>query len=193
MPSVDRKLFEFDPTDVRRRCGDTWEIAEEFVKNILTNPPWANSNAKLLVNGRRLFLAVESAYQDIARYKNYHQIDPWNEKLDCVKRSAYMTKWIVKIKPIILIGNDGDEVPIEDDSSDTLELVNELFALYLFEQYLSFEISRDVALSIDKAWELAYDLLFRNISVDGWIAIFQLFKDVCESDAVSSVNFLEIL
>lgn len=74
---------------------------------------------------------------------------------------------------------------------DELEIINELFVLYLFELHLSDEMKINLALSESKAFQLAYDLLYRQVNVDGWISIFQLIKDCCYPKFVKGVPFLD--
>jgi hypothetical protein len=143
------------------------------------------------VNPRRLRLAIASAYKDIARYKNFHQDDPWTERLDCVKRSSYLVKWIVQVKPVTVTGPDGDTQDIENVELDEIEIINELFAIHIYELHLSDEIDKNIALSDDKLFELAYDLIYRHVSVDGWIAVFQLIKDCCSPKIVKGVPFVK--
>jgi hypothetical protein len=172
--------FEFSDTEIDQRIADHWEFAEDFTQSMLDTRPDLEDKIDFVVNRRRLKIATSSAYQDIARYKDYHQKDPWNDNLDCVKRSAFLLKWVLKIKPIQIIGDNGIDADISQFGIDDLETINEMFALYLFELHLSDEIGTDIALSEQKMAELSYDLLYREISVDGWIAIFQMVKDCCD-------------
>lgn len=189
-----RKLFTFSKTTIRRHFVDHWSFAEHFLGGLLTLDQRTDNkfaNASITIDPRKLFLTIESAYQDIARYKNYHQVDPFHQKLDAVKRSAFLIKWIVRFKPITVSSKDEERL-LDDINLDTLEVLNELFALYVCEVHLSNEVARDISFSVDKKFELAYDLIYRQISSDGWIAIFQMVKDCCHSQAViKSVPFLE--
>jgi hypothetical protein len=179
--------FEFQPEYIKARFLDHWILAEQFC------PPFAGSfglsDDCFMISTRKLKLVIESAYQDIARYKQYHQDDPYNERLDCTKRCAFLLKWLVRFKPIQLADSD-----IETEQLDYAELINEAFALYLFDIHLSDELGMDVCLSEQKTQQFAYDLLYRQISVDGWIAIFQLIKEACTPENLaSSAPFIENL
>lgn len=189
--------FRYTKEEIRDHFIGCWDLAEDFIEEIVRKKPVGDA-VKIVVSPRRLYLAVESAYQDIARYKNYHQSDPFREKLDCTKRCAFLLKWIPRLKPIQVIPGspsftgveDQGFVQLSDNSYDDLELLNELFALFLFEINLTAEIKLEVAISEEKLRQLAYDLLYRDISRNGWIAILQLFKDCCYPKFIKGVPFL---
>lgn len=181
------QVFEFDTAYIIDRYLEHWDLAEEFCEAFMTSLDLPVDYA--VVDVRRLKFAVESAYQDIARYKQYHQENPQTDLLDCTKRCAYLLKWIVKFKPIATRGDD-----IDNEQLDFAELINEAFALYLFDIHLSDEIGEDIGLSILKVQQLAYDLMYRQISVDGWISIFQMLKDCCvPKNLAGVVPFLEFV
>lgn len=188
-----RKHFEYSKDEVDERFVDHWEFADDFILAFLNAPGRKGVEVELSVNPRRMRLAVASAYKDIARYKNFHQKDPWSDYLDSVKRAAYLVKWIMQVKPIIVSGPEGDTQSIDNIELDDLEIINELFAIHLFELHLSDEIDKNVALSESKLFELAYDLIYRHISVDGWISVFQLIKDCCHPKLVPGVPFIQKL
>lgn len=188
-----RKHFEYSAEEVDERFIDHWEFADDFIQAFLSAPGRESSDLELTVNPRRMKLAIASAYKDIARYKNFHQDDPWTEYLDSVKRAAYLVKWIMQVKPIIVSDPKGDSQSVENVELDELEIINELFAIHLFELHLSDEINMNVALSENKLFELAYDLIYRHISVDGWISVFQLIKDCCHPKLVRGVPFVQKL
>lgn len=165
-----REPFEFSRAYIISRFKEHWGLAEEFCEAFLSAFGLRSDIA--IVDTRKLKFAIDSAYQDIARYKDYHQKNPEEDLLDCTKRCAFLVKWILKFKPIVLI-----DANITDDDVDYIELVNEAFCLYLFEIHLSSEISFDIMISEDKVRHLAYDMMYRNITVDGWISIFTLFKE----------------
>jgi hypothetical protein len=179
--------FEFSREYIKERFLEHWTLAEQFGCVFLESngvPP-----DLFEVDTRRLKFAVESAYQDIARYKDYHQEDPANSLLDCTKRCAYLVKWIVRFKPIVV-----KNVQFENEDLDYVELINEAFVMFLFDLHLSDEVQRDVGLTEPKIQHFAYDLLYRQISVDGWIAIFQLLKDCCYPEALEgTVPFIEAM
>lgn len=179
--------FQFSKEYIKERYLEHWGFAEQFGEAFAFELG-ADPNS-VFIDARKLKFAVESTYQDIARYKDYHHENPETDKLDCTKRCAYFIKWIVKFKPIGLVRGE-----ISDDSLDYVELVNEAFALYLFDLHLSDEMNLEVAISVEKARQFAYDLMYRNISVDGWIAIFTLIKDCVQLDVgIQLPSFIEII
>lgn len=190
-PNTNKILFEYSEKELIDRFIDHWEFSDDFIFGFLAASERENSALQITVNPRRLWLAIASAYKDIARYKNFHQSDPWEERLDCVKRCAYLVKWIIRIKPVAVTGLNKDLENVTNPELDHAEIINELFSIYLFEIHLSDEIDRNIAVSDEKLFELAYDLIYRNISVDGWIAIFQLIKDCCSPKIVPGVPFVK--
>lgn len=184
MVATARRYFQFSQSVIDARVVDCWEMADDFIERVFSPASLGDDSIELAVSPRRLKIAVESAMQDIARYKNYHQSNPWKQKLDCTKRCAYLTKWLNRYKPIVIKGFDTDDDHVDPNVLDMLQITNEMFCLYVFEVHLSEEINKDVALSEGKLYELAYDLLYRDIGPDGWIAIYQLIKDCCVPKAI---------
>lgn len=170
--------FEFSEATIRERFLDHWEFAEAFLEAYLTSWETADgiANAQLSISKTRLFFAVSSAYQDIARYKNYHQPDPENQRLDATKRCAFLIKWLLRFRPINLVTDvrvdEADPVAL-----DLFELVNENFAIFVAETHLSAEIQVDFIFSEAKRKELLYKMLYRDVGVDGWMSFFQLVKE----------------
>ncbi len=197
-----RLRFSYTQEEINSRFIDHWEFAEDFLegmlqsfgKNEAIDEYSADENSfRFFIDTRRLFLAVDSTYQDIARYKDYHQSNPWVERLDCTKRCAYFLKWIPRFKPISIHKARSSNEQLNDTDLDRLELLNEFLAIYLFELHLSDEIGIDIALSDEKLRHFAYDLLYRNISKDGWISILQLIKESCFPKFIKGVPFVSKL
>jgi hypothetical protein len=191
--TVGLSTFEFSKAEIQSRIVDHWEFADDFIEAYMGAHEIDPSEVRIIVSQRRLAMATDSAYQDIARYKNYHLKEPWSAKLDCIKRSAYLLKWISRFKPLMVVSALGEDPDINNLKADYLELANEFFCLYLFEMHLSQEIGIDVALSDQKGKELAYDLLYRGINVEGWIGLFQMVKDCAYPNLLSEVPFIERL
>lgn len=182
-----REPFEFSKEYIKERFLEHWELAEDFGEHFAS--ALGAKPGSVFVDTRKLKFSVESTYQDIARYKDYHQKSPEKDRLDCTKRCSFFIKWLGKFKPISVSSNE-----ITDDSLDYVELVNEAFSLYLFEQHLSEETGVEIVLSEVKARQFAYDLMYRQISVDGWIAILQLIKEcVTEETGIRMPSFIELL
>jgi hypothetical protein len=138
-------------------------------------------NRQLLVmspdpSERRLYLTIISAYKDIERYKNFHLDDPFRQRSDAIKRSAYLAKWLCRFKPIT-VADTGDSSDLSNVDVDKATLVNELFALHLACVHISVDIAKDFVISDEKAYEIAYEMLFRNLSEDSYLLVFQMLRD----------------
>lgn len=128
--------------------------------------------AKPEYNPALMYDVCVSAYYDIWRYKFFHQKDPINDWSNAVKRAAYFTKWIMKLRPIYVPAAASGPPP---DSK--LMLANEFFAIHWALTLLRDETQRPMSLTREKFGEFTYLLHFREISTDGLIQIFQLMKD----------------
>lgn len=128
-------------------------------------------HTQLFVNTSALYIAVKSAYDDIERYKIYHQEDPQRHKSNSVKRVAYLTKWIVKTRPIQYTPVSGakDLIPL---------LANAGYALTVSRSHISGEIKKEFFFSSEKMTEFVYDLTYREITGDALLAIFQNYYDL---------------
>lgn len=153
------ELFEFSAQDLEDRFVDHYKLALSYA-NAITE----EFGVQITISQRRLYLTIISAYEDIARYKNYHLDDPFHQKSDAVKRASYLTKWICRFKPL----NVG-EGPLEGMSNieiDKTLIVNELFALHLAAVHLSVDVRCDFIISEQKGYEIAYEMMFRHLSED---------------------------
>lgn len=182
--------FTFTKEQVQEIYLDHALMAQDFLSAIEKNSVSAGTDeaVSFSINRRRLYLAIESAYQDIARYKNYHQDEPIKGKLDATKRGAYLIKWVNKFKPIDAKVGKEFEPNLEIEGFDIFENINEYLALYFCENHLSYEVGIDLAFSQDKIHEFIYYLLYRELNEHSWIAILQLLKDSCK--CIDQVDFL---
>ena len=161
--------FEFSKEVIESRYLDHWYLAENFQEQTEEN-----FSIQTTVDSRRLFASIYSAYEDIARYKNYHLTNPAKQKSDAVKRTAFLTKWICRFKPILVEGGSCSVEELREKTQiDCGLLVNELFALYVTTVNLSVQIGRDFALTEEKQYDIAYDLLFRHINEDSLLMAYQ--------------------
>lgn len=184
------KEFSFPDGYVEARLLEHWQMAEEFMAAFERDyfDGRAQPESHVGINEERLALAVSSAYQDIVRYKVYHQENPKYEKLDCVKRCAFLLKWFVRLKPLY-VKQPSNGVAV-DASLTPLEMANEFLSLYFFEQHLSLEQECQIELDEIKTAELAYALLYRQMNEDAWVAIFQLIKECAEFGSIEETPFL---
>lgn len=177
--------FEFDPEVYQQRFLDHWFLFDKFIDDFTTRFP-----GQFDLNARRFYLVIVSAYKDIERYKNFHLEAPSRAYSDEIKRSAYLVKWICKIKPILPVipeeadrydHTNGDPAVVEyygNDEFDQSELVNEFFAVFIAFVHLSEKIGRDFLPDEDKEYDIVYDLVYRRIDEDGLMILFQQY---CES------------
>lgn len=150
---------------LEERFADYYSHADRFVTDL--NDAF---KTKVFVNAPALFVAVKSAYDDIERYKLYHLDDPENQKSNAVKRVAYLTKWIVKARPI--------QYPADGDLQDVIPYIaNAAFAIYLARTLIASELDQEFFFTEEKETELVYDLTYREMTGDGLLAIFQMIYD----------------
>jgi hypothetical protein len=128
---------------------------------------------RLVTDPRLIYLTTISAFDDIERYKAYHLEKPYRDRSDAVKRSAFLTKWIVKIGPYQTVFNDGD-----DPRDIKPALANILFALAVSTVNICIDCKKDFKLSELTAHELCYDLLYRSVNEDALLSIFQKFVHI---------------
>jgi len=76
--------FEFTPADLEDRFLDHYALAQSYVEALNKSLV-----SRRILSERRLYLTIISAYKDIERYKNFHLDDPFLQRSDAIKRSAY--------------------------------------------------------------------------------------------------------
>jgi hypothetical protein len=151
---------------LREHYADHFAWGEVYVNRLN-----ARYDTRLFVNPSALYIAVKSAYDDIERYKLYHQDNPIDQKSNSVKRVSYLTKWIVKSRPI-------QYEPHYDLKNAVPFIANAGYALSLSRAHISAEIKKEFHFTLDKESEFIYDLTYREITGDGLLAIFQNFYDL---------------
>jgi hypothetical protein len=163
--------FEFSLDELRTRFVDHWNLAETYCHEI-----GQEFGVKAEISVRRLYLTIITTYEDIARYKNFHLDDPFTQKSDAIKRASYLAKWLCRFKPLY-VGEGSSENEIDSVEFDKTVIVNELFALHLAAIHLSVDVGRDFVIADEKAYEIAYEMMFRHLSEDSYMLIFQMFRD----------------
>jgi hypothetical protein len=151
---------------LREHFADHYAWAEIYVEQINNR-----FQTRLFVNPSALYVAVKSAYDDIERYKLYHQENPIEQKSNSVKRVAYLCKWVVKSRPIHYTAD-------HDIKNAVPFIANAGYALALARAHISAEIKKEFFFTLDKEAELIYDLSYREVTGDGLLAIFQNFHDL---------------
>jgi hypothetical protein len=125
-------------------------------------------------DGALLYDALISTYEDIQRYKDWHQDDPANQKSDSIKRAAYFTKWLIRLHPIWV----EHKRPYRPSRDDTPLLLNEKFTLRWAFANLGFELGQKFPVPTKRhLFDLLYLLHYRSVTDDALIQIFQLMYD----------------
>lgn len=163
--------FEFTPEQLEDRFADHYALAQSYVEALKSE-----FNVDARVSERRLYLTIISAYKDIERYKNFHLDDPFRQRSDAIKRAAYLAKWLCRFKPITVM-DAGELSDLTNTDVDKATLVNELFALHLASVHISVDIQKDFVIAEEKAYEIAYEMLFRNLNEDSYLLVFQMIRD----------------
>ena len=168
-------LTKFSSPAMIRKWVAFHEAAEKYtVRTSEQNP----SGTKIGIDKAALYHAHVSAYYDIARYKAMHLEDPMNQLSDSIKRSAYFTKWILKLRPFWI-----NRASYKPNKSDRGIFLNEEFAIEWAHANLSFELGRQIPpLSFKKHCEFLYDLHFRQLNEDALIHIFQDLYDLANNE-----------
>ena len=129
---------------------------------------------------------AQSAMDDIWRYKAYHLRDP--EKLsDSVKRSAFFTKWIVRLRPIYFdrIPSDvKDKIPNLDKRDSTL-LENEKYAIFISLSTIASDLKvNEIILDPKFLAGFLYDLHYRELSGDALLALYNIIRNAARNESV---------
>lgn len=128
---------------------------------------------------------AQSVMDDIWRYKSYHLRDP-DKRSDAVKRAAYLTKWIIKFRPIyvarILSANDSEAA---FDKKDRTLMVNEGFAIYVSLTTIATEINVEkIHLDPDFFANFLYDLHYRSCTEDALLAMYDVVRNAAKGESV---------
>jgi hypothetical protein len=160
----------FSDAYILQRCFDLHASFEVFKA---TYEAKTTAKVSLGIDPAVLYLAVKSYFDDITRFKRYHLSDPPVEKADSVKQSAFMVKWLTRMKPIfVLRKHDFARGTLAVDPNDESALINEAFALSIGFEYLGIYLTKA------KYKEILYDLSYRRLTDDGLLLFFQTLKDI---------------
>jgi len=172
----------FSAEDLAGRFADLWELAESFKASYERDLSVTAS-----LNLAKLYLIIISTYDDITRYKFYHLSNPYEERSDAIKRAAYLTKWITRFKPLNIERGEQDPEKLADISQDGADLINEFFGLSVAIANLNLHSDRDFDLSPEKTYEIVYDLVYRTLSDDALMLLYQTIVD-----QVMGTQFIEV-
>jgi hypothetical protein len=166
----------FSDQELEERFFNIWSAAQKFRIRYLQR-----FGIDITVDPRLLYIAVISAFDDIARYKSYHLEKPYKDRSDAVKRSAFLTKWMVKVAPFQTIF-DAD-IPFDKILDPrTLDakpaLANVFFAIMVSMTHISVDCRRRLFLEVETEFDLAYDLLFRRVNEDALLGTYKKIMDL---------------
>ena len=127
----------------------------------------------------QLYNIVESYFQDVDRYKQYHFRDPANSLINA-KKAALTLKWLLRVKPLYVHNTFSLEEATTDFQYDDFSIIlNELFAIFVAECFLK------IVMSDQKFGELLYLIRYRNVDEYMLMAVFQLIMDLRDGEAVT--------
>ncbi len=157
----------FDEATIKKRFEDFYDVADTFCDAYNSG-----QEVKVEIDPSLLYLAVVAIYDDVARYKAYHLSNPVNQKADPVKRAAYAVKWLMHFSPLIFpqMGHVSGGRKVED--ADTL--ANAMFALHFAMANLRVHTHTNFNLQTEMHFELIYDLLYRKLTTDSLIILFDV-------------------
>lgn len=157
-----------DDNILQERFAEHLALAQDYVSAIN-----AENGTEIYINDAALYLAIKSAYDDIERYKIYHLEKPYEQKSNSVKRAAYLTKWLMKTRPL--------HAPNAPDTTNILPLLaNAGFCLTIARSHISGELCKEFMFSLQKEYEMTYDLTFREMNGDALLSMYQNFFDVAQ-------------
>lgn len=172
--------FLFDEATIRQRFEDFYDIADKFCEEYNRD-----QEVKVEVDPSLLYLAVVAIYDDVARYKAYHLPNPVKQKANPVKRAAYAVKWLMHFSPLMFpqMGHASGGRKVED--ADTL--ANAMFALHFAMMNLRVHTGTNFNLKTELHFELIYDLLYRGLTTDSLILLFDVVCELASTGDVASI------
>jgi hypothetical protein len=169
----------FTEDDIKDRVQYLSARCFTFIQEFVKRYPGIDLNFDSLV----LINVVHSALDDIWRYKVYHLRDP-DKRSDAVKRAAYFTKWIVKLRPLYVNRPPGVFLASFSKNDKTL-LINEWFAISYALATLGTDANvKTITLTERQYADLLYDLHYRYVDEDALIAIYQIIVTLARGDNV---------
>lgn len=156
------------------------EFIEELVGEARLDARRARYKAAFHINPKLVYDTVISTYIDIARHKQFHFEDPKSTKSDAVKRAAYFSKWITRFRPIQVVSRETLSDPPQEN--EALLLLNELLAIEWSVCCIAADAKLpDLKLKRKTRVNLLYDLHFRELNVDGLLAVYQMISDLAKA------------
>jgi hypothetical protein len=170
----------FAPGHVERNCGALSVLGHRVCASAEAHAGTLGVGVRLRVNGRAIYEVVNSAFYDVARFKEMHLARGQSKLSDGVKRAAYFAKWILKMRPIEY--RLDEEAPAHDVYDAWLEMMNEHLALEWGLACIGADLSyASIAPKASFREDTAYALHYREIGGDGLIAMFKILSDMAKS------------
>lgn len=114
-----------------------------------------------------------ATYDDIERYKDFHQRNrvpgEVEKRSDVVKRAAYFTKWMVKLRPVMI-----RRIGPYRATKDIALLVNESIAIQFAMILIGGELEKTVRLTEKAYADFLYDLHYRSLNEDALLTFYQI-------------------
>jgi hypothetical protein len=162
----------FTEKDIEQRYLDFFEIAENFCS------AYGGDEESVEIDPAMLYLAVVATYDDISRYKSYHLSEPATQRANAIKRAAYGVKWVVRFSPLIFpnMGHLTGKITARHDG-----LANAMFAVHFALVNLEEFTGHSINLPPEIQFALIYDLMYREISADALILLFETISESSEN------------
>lgn len=127
-------------------------------------------NVELEIDSKKLLLAVQSYFIDIARYKWWHFDKPEDARIDNSKKAAYTAYWLNKLSPVYAKRKSPVTEPdirkgqVPEDAS---LLGNIYYTAFVSFSFLDFVLADEF---LDK---LLYHMLWREESAKHYLLLFE--------------------
>ena len=167
----------FSTEDVKERYTVLVDLCLDFIAVM----EGRHASSKLRFDHLVMANVAKSAMDDIWRYKAYHQRNR-DKKSNAVKRAAYFTKWITRLRPIYF-NRPGPDEGQGFDHQDTSLLLNEGFALHFSFTTIAGELKRESLFPEPEFMvDLMYDLRYRGLSGNALMTVFEMIYSAAEGD-----------
>ena len=170
----------FDEETIKARYEDFYDIADQFCVEYNEG-----QGVKVEIDPSLLYLAVVAIYDDVARYKAYHLKNPVKQKANPVKRAAFAVKWLMHFSPLVFPQMGHVTGQASPENGDTL--ANAMFAMHFALMNLRVHTGANFSLKRDTHFELIYDLLYRGLTTDALILLFDIISSIVKAGSVEAI------
>ena len=164
--------------EIRERFKFLYDQCAEY----LEEQNRAHASYRLDIDPLVMLSVAKSMMDDIWRYKVYH-LKTAKSLSDSLKRAAYVTKWLVRHRPIHNVRTEGKEVEL--DKKDATLLMNELFSIHISLVTIATDLRVDeILLDPDFHADFLYDLHYRQISEDALLHTYSIIRNAASGSSV---------